>query len=95
MSHASDIENEKYFFTEDEIIVLEKEINRLSEKTNKLDQFVIPGKNILEAQMHLARTSARKTERIFFAVNEQRSLCQNAAVYLNRLSDYLFVLSQC
>jgi len=95
MSHISDIENEKYYFTEDEITVLENEIDRLSEKTKRIDQFVIPGKNILEAQIHLARTAARKTERIFFAVNEQRHLCQNAAAYINRLSDYLFVLSQC
>jgi cob(I)alamin adenosyltransferase len=95
MSHASDIENEKYFFTEDEITVLEKEIDRLSEKTAPLIQFVLPGKSIQEAQIHLARTSARKTERMFFAVNEQRPLCQKAGAYLNRLSDYLFVLSQC
>jgi cob(I)alamin adenosyltransferase len=95
MSHISDIENENYFFTEDEKTVLVNEIDRLSEKTKKIDQFVIPGKNVLEAQIHLARTAARKTERMFFAVNEQRSFCRNAASYLNKLSDYLFVLSQC
>jgi len=95
MSHVSDIENEKYFYTEDEIAVLENEIERLSEKINKPLQFVIPGKDILEAQIHLARTAARKTERIFFAVNEQYSLCQKTGAYLNRLSYYLFVLSQC
>jgi len=95
MSHISDIENEKYFFTEDEIAVLENEIDKLSEKINKPLQFVIPGKDIPEAQIHLARTAARKTERMFFAVNEQYSLCQKTGAYLNRLSDYLFVLSQC
>jgi cob(I)alamin adenosyltransferase len=94
MSHVSDIENEKYFFKEDEITVLENEIDKLNEKTGEQLNFVIPGKNITEAQIHLARTSARKTERIFFAVNEQYSLCKNAGAYLNRLSDYLFVLSQ-
>jgi cob(I)alamin adenosyltransferase len=55
---------------------------------------VIPGKDILKAQIHLARTAARKTERMFFAATEQYSLCQKAGAYLNRLSDYLFVLSQ-
>jgi cob(I)alamin adenosyltransferase len=95
MPHICDIENEKYFFSEDEITVLENEIDRLSEKTDSLIQFVIPGKSIAEAQIHLARTAARKTERIFFAIKEQYSLCQNAGAYLNRLSDYLFVLSQC
>jgi len=95
MSHISDIENEKYFFTEDEITVLENEIDKLSGKAAEQLQFVIPGKNTLEAHIHLARTAARKTERLFFAVNEQRPLCQKAGAYLNRLSDYLFVLSQC
>jgi cob(I)alamin adenosyltransferase len=95
MSHISDIENGKYFFTEDEISVLEKEIDRLSEKISKPLEFVIPGENILEIQIHLARIAARKTERMFFAVNEQYSLCPKAGAYLNRLSDYLFVLSQC
>jgi cob(I)alamin adenosyltransferase len=95
MSHISDIEDERYFFTEDEITVLENEIDSLSAKINKPLQFVIPGKDILEAQIHLARAAARKTERMFFTVNKQYSLCQKAGVYLNRLSDYLFVLSQC
>jgi len=93
MSHACDPANEKYLFGEDEVSVLEEEIARLSQKLPE-QQFVLPGRSITEAQIHIARTVARKTERLFFAANEKRPLCPEAGVYLNRLSDYLFVLSQ-
>jgi cob(I)alamin adenosyltransferase len=93
MSHASDPANEKYYFCEDEASVLEEEIAKLSQQLPK-QQFVLPGRNITEAQIHIARTAARRAERLFFAANEGRRLCLKAGAYLNRLSDYLFVLSQ-
>jgi len=93
MSHSCDPANEKYFFTEDEVSVLEKESARLSQQLSK-QQFVLPGRSITEAQIHIARTVARRTERLFFAANEKRQLCPKAGAYLNRLSGYLFVLSQ-
>ncbi|MDR1840291.1 MAG: cob(I)yrinic acid a,c-diamide adenosyltransferase [Treponema sp.] len=93
MSHACDTTNEKYFFTEDEVSVLEKEIDKLSQKLAKHD-FVLPGRNITEAQIHIARAVARRAERLFFAANEKQQLCPKAGAYLNRLSGYLFVLSQ-
>jgi len=94
MSHASDTANDKYLFSTDETEGLEREIDRLSEKIHGQSQFVLPGKNIMEAQIHIARTVARRAERLFFAVNAEQKLCRNAGAYLNRLSDYLFVLSQ-
>jgi cob(I)alamin adenosyltransferase len=94
IAHVSDSKNKKYFFSEEETAVLEKEINRLSEKLPKQFKFVLPGKSILEAHIHIARTVARRAERMFVAVNSERELCPHAASYMNRLSDYLFVLSQ-
>jgi cob(I)alamin adenosyltransferase len=94
-AHAADISNHEYYVHDDEISVLEKEIDRLSEKLLEISGFVIPGHNILEAQIHIARTIARKAERLFFAVNEKKPLCPQAGAYLNRLSDYLFVLACC
>ncbi|MDR1836099.1 MAG: cob(I)yrinic acid a,c-diamide adenosyltransferase [Treponema sp.] len=94
MSHISGCADEKYLFSENEVKGIEKEINRLAKKTTGQLQFVIPGKNALEAQIHIARTAARRAERLFFAANEKQQLCPKAGAYLNRLSDYLFVLSQ-
>ena len=93
MSHASDVKNDKYFFSKDDVSDLEKEIERLTEKLPKIAGFVLPGKNITEAQIQIARTVARRAERLFFAIG-RRQLCPEAGAYLNRLSGYLFLLSQ-
>jgi cob(I)alamin adenosyltransferase len=94
MSHVSDTGNEKYFFTENEPACLEKETERLTAMIPKNSQFILPGRDITEAQIHIARTVARRAERLFTAVNEQRPLCRNAGVYLDKLSCYLFILTQ-
>jgi len=94
MSHISDTVNDKYIFNEKETVCLEKEIERLKERLPKQSQFVLPGRDVVDAQVHIARTVARRAERLFTAVNEQRQLCPNAGDYLNKLSGYLFILSQ-
>jgi ATP:cob(I)alamin adenosyltransferase len=94
MSHVSDVKNSNFFPPEDEIAVLEKEIDRLYANLPKQERLVIPGKNIIEAQIQIGRTIARRAERLFFAVREEQPLRPEAGAYLNRLSDYLFVLSQ-
>jgi len=94
MAHVSDVKNGNYFLPEDEIVILEKEIDRLSANIPKQVKFVMPGHNIIEAQIQIGRTIARRAESLFFAVREEQTLQQTAGAYLNRLSDYLFVLSQ-
>jgi cob(I)alamin adenosyltransferase len=94
MSYVSDTGNEEYAFTEKEPACLEKESERLTALVPKNSQFVLPGRDVTEAQIHIARTAARRAERLFAALNEQRPLCRNMGVYLNKLSYYLFVLSQ-
>jgi len=94
MSHVSDIENDKYAFTEKEPAGLEKETERLTALIPSLTQFVLPGRDVVDAQIHIARAVARRAERLFAAVDENRPLCPNAGVYLNKLSGYLFVLSR-
>jgi len=95
MSHVSDNKNEKLFFTQDIVVSLENEVIRLSENIPRLTGFVLPGKSIIEAQIQVGRTITRRAERYFAAaVNEERKLCPNAGEYLNKLSDYLFILSQ-
>jgi cob(I)alamin adenosyltransferase len=92
MSNASGAGKEIHSFNEAELLALEKEIIMLSEKLTKQSQFVLPGKSITEAHIHIARTVARRTERLFTALAGE--LCSNTGIYLNRLSDYLFVLSR-
>jgi cob(I)alamin adenosyltransferase len=94
MSHVSDSGNKEYLFTKKESACLEKEIDRLTAMIPKTSQFVLPGRDVTDAQIHIARTVARRAERLFAAVSEQRQLCMNAGAYLNKLSGYLFLLAQ-
>ena len=94
MAHGSDESNKKYFFTEDETAELEREIDKIQEFLPKQFKLVLPGKNETEAQIHIARTVARRAERRLVALNAETPLDPHAASYLNRLSDYLFVLSR-
>ena len=94
MSHVSDIENEEYFIAEDDVDILKSEIDSLAAKLPKQSQFVLPGTNTLEAQTHIARAAARRAERQFVATGRQLTLCPNSGVFLNVLSNYLFILSR-
>jgi len=94
MAHVSDQANERYFLGEDVVNGLETEIDRLSANLPPLSEMVVPGKNAAEAHIHIARAVARRTERLLVAVNAEHPLCRNVGVYLNRLSDYLFVLAR-
>ena len=100
MSHAADSKNNNYFFTDNDVADIEKEIDKLKKNIHELTEFVIPGKNITEAQIQITRTAARRAERFFTALSEELQdeqgtlLCPKACVYINRLSNYLFFLSQ-
>ena len=78
--------------TEDEINVLEKEIDRLNEKLPKLKNFILPGGSVISAHTQIARCVCRRAERNVVGLNESKYT--TIIGYLNRLSDYLFVLSR-
>jgi cob(I)alamin adenosyltransferase len=59
-----------------------------------LDSFILPGGTPLAAQLHLARTIARRAERLVTALAEAETINPEAVKYLNRLSDHLFVLGR-
>jgi len=94
MSHVSDPKNSVFFIDDSELAVLEKKIAELSPPPESYPNgFSLPGKNVTEAQIHIARTAARRAERMFAAVSERQPMCPNFGAYLNKLSEYLFVLS--
>lgn len=75
---------------------LESAIDRANEGLKPLDSFVLPGGTPLAAALHVARTVTRRAERRVAALlaAEPRATSQEAMVYLNRLSDLLFVLAR-
>ena len=73
---------------------LEHEIDRMNEPLAPLASFVLPGGSSASANLHLARTIVRRTERLAVALAAAEALNPLIVVYLNRLSDHLFVLAR-
>ncbi|TIX49411.1 cob(I)yrinic acid a,c-diamide adenosyltransferase [Alteraurantiacibacter aquimixticola] len=71
---------------------LEQRIDALNEGLEPLTSFILPGGNEAAARLHLARTAARRAERAVTALAEGEAVNPAALAYINRLSDYLFVL---
>ena len=73
---------------------LEHEMDTLNESLSPLDSFVLPGGGWAAATLHLARTVCRRAEREVLALHSEAPVREAVLVYLNRLSDYLFVASR-
>lgn len=73
---------------------LERRIDAFQESLGPLTSFVLPGGNLLNAYAHLARTVCRRAERVVWRLHEQEPVSEQVLIYLNRLSDYLFVCSR-
>lgn len=59
-----------------------------------LESFVLPGGSAAAAHLHLARTTARRAERLMTALADKSPINPAAIKYINRLSDHLFVLAR-
>ena len=83
--------DERLRITDQAVSRLEREIDAANEPLPELKSFVLPGGNERAAQLFLARAVCRRAERAVLAVPDTNPL---AAIYLNRLSDLLFVLAR-
>ena len=81
-------------FVHPQIDRLEREIVRMNEDLQPLRSFILPGGNPASAHLHLARAVARRAERRVVAASRRTSLNPLARIYLNRLSDHLFVAAR-
>lgn len=73
---------------------LEKEIDRLNENLAPLRSFILPGGTHAAAWLHLARTVCRRAERGVVTLMKSEAVNANVLIYLNRLSDLLFVMAR-
>lgn len=80
--------------TEDDVKMLEKEIDKMNETLPELSSFILPGGHRLSSMAHIARCVCRRAERLTIKLNIQHPVNPVVIRYLNRLSDYLFVLSR-
>ncbi len=73
---------------------LESEIDAMNAQLEPLASFVLPGGTAAAAHLHLARTIARRAERLIVALGENETVSAEAIQYINRLSDHLFVAAR-
>ncbi len=77
-----------------DITLLEKEMDEMNEVLPELKHFILPGGNTIVSYCHLARCVCRRAERLTVQLAEESFVDSNITIYLNRLSDYLFVLGR-
>ena len=79
---------------DEELERLDQQIQAWNSKLPPLTEFVLPGSNEVSARLHVARTVLRRAERLYWQVASP--ILQQSAIgaFLNRASDYLFVLSR-
>ncbi|MDI9544572.1 MAG: cob(I)yrinic acid a,c-diamide adenosyltransferase [Bacteroidota bacterium] len=73
---------------------LEKAIDCIQKKLPVTHSFVVPGGSAAAAQAHICRTVCRRAERKCIAVHQTEELNESMLTFLNRLSDYLYILSR-
>ncbi|MSP17343.1 MAG: cob(I)yrinic acid a,c-diamide adenosyltransferase [Myxococcales bacterium] len=73
------------------ITALELEIDELNEALPELKSFVLPGGGEVSARLHISRTVCRRAERLVVTLARESLVPPHAVIYLNRLSDALFV----
>lgn len=80
--------------SEKDIELLETEIDEMNESLPPMTHFILPGGHQIVSYCHIARTVCRRAERKVSALNEDSPLNPIILTYINRLSDYLFVLAR-
>jgi cob(I)alamin adenosyltransferase len=96
-SLASDPEKSKMKIPDlhdEDVLLLESEMDRMNEQLPELRAFILPGGHVAVSYAHVARCVCRRAERLVIHLSEESYVADLVVMYLNRLSDYLFVLSR-
>jgi len=79
---------------EEDVSLLEKEMDQMNEMIPQMKSFILPGGHVTVSHLHIARCICRRAERCCVRLSEQATEDLLILKYLNRLSDYLFVLAR-
>ena len=79
---------------EEDVSLLEKEVDKMNQVLPEMKSFILPGGHVTVSHIHVARCICRRAERCCVRLNEQAPEDFLVLKYLNRLSDYLFVLAR-
>ena len=79
----------------EDVSFLEQQIDKMNARLPELKSFIIPGGNLKASYAHVCRTVCRRAERQGWKLASQYDVDLNDLKYLNRLSDFFFVLARC
>ena len=77
-----------------QVLNLENLIDKFNTKLEPLNSFILPGGSEISCWLHVARTVARRAERSISKLSDSNQVNKQALMYINRLSDFLFVVSR-
>ena len=80
--------------TEERILYIESQIDKITKELPPLKEFILPGGSECISRLHISRTSCRKAERSLISMYDDTELNELHTKYMNRLSDYLFLLAR-
>ncbi len=94
MAGIADVDNPMYQVDEDEILALEIKIDELENSFERENKLILYGDCEKSARLDLARVATRKAERYFWKIQKKYNLDILATRYMNRLSDYFYILAR-
>ena len=80
--------------TAESVAYLENTIDEISSKLPQMTHFILPGGHTTVSYCHIARCVCRRSERLSVSLHEQEEINPIILTYLNRLSDFLFILAR-
>lgn len=92
--HLANENNQESPVNESDIEKLEREIDTISASLPPLKSFILPANSEQAARTNVCRTICRRAERVMVTLGKECTICPRAMIYMNRLSDYLFVLQR-
>lgn len=91
---ASNSKIEKTRFDDEGTLLLEQWMDEIETELPPLKTFILPGGHPAGAALHLARSTCRRVERLIIPLHKQTDVSNHVLMYINRLSDYLFMASR-
>ena len=88
------LKNKSNRVTSEMVLFLEKGIDRLEEKLPAITFFILPGGDLIASHVHLARAICRRSETDIVKLSESQKINNESLIYMNRLSDLLFVVAR-
>lgn len=73
---------------------LEQSLDELNDSLTPLKEFILPGGGLASSHCHVARSICRRVERTLVSLNKNKPVSKELMAYINRLSDFLFVLAR-